>query len=205
MKSTVHAGYIAVLVVGILLALSLQPSQAATEKATFAGGCFWCMEAPFDKIPGVESVTAGYTGGNVKDPTYDQVSAGVTGHAEAIRITYDPAKISYERLLSVFWHNIDPTAAERQFCDIGHQYRSAIFYHSPQQRQAAIQSRETLEKRKLFTDPIVTQISPAGDFYPAEEYHQQYYKKNPIRYKFYRSRCGRDDRLRAVWGKDAGH
>ena len=204
MKRTRHAVSI-VLLVGLLLTLFTRPSPAATESATFAGGCFWCMEAPFDKLPGVISVTVGYTGGSTKNPTYQQVSAGGTGHAESVRIIYDPAKISYERLLATFWHNVDPTSPDRQFCDVGHQYRSAIFYTSPQQLQAAQHSRDTLERNKPFREAVVTEITPAGEFYPAEEYHQQYYKKNPIRYKYYRSRCGRDNRLKELWGSDASH
>lgn len=193
-----------VVLLGILLAVTLRPALAASEKATFAGGCFWCMEAPFDKLTGVVSVTSGYTGGSVKNPTYEQVSGGGTGHAEAVQIVFDPAKISYEQLLAVFWHNIDPTAPERQFCDFGHQYRSAIFFHSPGQRQMALRSRDALEKSKPFREPIVTEITTAGEFYPAEGDHQHYYRKNPIRYKFYRSRCGRDARLKEIWGDNAG-
>jgi len=175
------------------------------SKATFAGGCFWCMEAPFDSLPGVVSVTVGYTGGNVKDPTYKQVSAGGTGHAESVEIVFDPSRIGYAKLLEVFWHNIDPTVADRQFCDVGSQYRSAIFYHGEDQRAAAERSMEALERSKPFAGPVVTEITAAGPFYPAEEYHQHYYKKNPIRYRYYRSGCGRDRRLRELWGDAAGH
>lgn len=174
------------------------------EKATFAGGCFWCMEAPFDKLPGVVSVTSGYTGGSLKNPTYKQVSAGGTGHAEAVQIVYDPARIGYDKLLDVFWHNTDPTVADRQFCDVGHQYRTAIFYHGEEQHQLAVKSKEALEKNKPFKGPVLTEIAKAGDFYPAEEYHQHYYKKNPIRYWYYRNGCGRDQRLKELWGKAAG-
>ena len=177
-------------------------STAKLDTATFAGGCFWCMEPPFDKLAGVVSVTSGYTGGTVRNPSYEQVSAGGTGHAEAVRIVFDPAKIRYEKLLDVFWRNIDPTAKDRQFCDVGNQYRAAIFYHSEHQRRLAIASREALEKNKPFKGPVVTEIVAAGDFYPAEEYHQQYYRKNPIRYTFYRTSCGRDHRLRELWGND---
>ena len=175
------------------------------EKATFAGGCFWCMEAPFDKLPGVVSVMAGYTGGKVKNPTYKQVSAGGTGHAEAVRIVYDPSRIGYARLLDVFWHNTDPTVIDRQFCDIGSQYRTAIFFHSEEQHRLALKSKEALEKTKPFKEPIVTEVTKAGEFYPAEEYHQHYYKKNPIRYRYYRNGCGRDRRLKELWGDAAGH
>ncbi|MFZ3208585.1 MAG: peptide-methionine (S)-S-oxide reductase MsrA [Geobacteraceae bacterium] len=176
-----------------------------TEKAIFAGGCFWCMEAPFDKLPGVLSVTPGYSGGHQKNPTYEQVSAGGTGHAEAVQIVYDAAKISYAKLLEVFWHNIDPTVTDRQFCDNGSQYRSAIFYQGEEQHRVALQSKASLEKNKPFKGPVVTEITPAGEFYPAEEYHQHYYKKNPLRYKYYRSGCGRDRRLNELWGSAAGH
>ena len=186
----------------MILASSTVIAAATFDKATFAGGCFWCMEHPFDQLPGVISVTAGYTGGEKKDPTYKEVSAGGTGHAESIQIVYDPTKISYGRLLEVFWHNIDPTTRDRQFCDSGHQYRSAIFYHNEEQRQSALESKEQLEKTKPFKEPIVTEIVQATEFYPAEDYHQHYYKKNPVRYKFYRTTCGRDQRLR---GQAAGH
>ena len=180
-------------------------STATTEKATFAGGCFWCMEAPFDKLPGVVSVTPGYSGGQVKNPTYEQVSAGVTGHAESVQVIFDPSKTSYSRLLDVYWRNIDPTVTDRQFCDVGSQYRSAIFYHGEEQRRAALQSKAALEKNKPFKGPVVTEITAAGEFYPAEEYHQHYYKKNPLRYKFYRNGCGRDRRLKELWGSATGH
>jgi peptide-methionine (S)-S-oxide reductase len=175
------------------------------EKATFAGGCFWCMESPFDTLPGVESVTVGYTGGRVRNPTYKQVSAGGTGHAEAVQIVFDPSRIGYGQLLDVFWHNTDPTVKDRQFCDVGSQYRTAIFYHGDAQRKEAEKSKEALERSKPFPGPIVTEITPGGEFYPAEEYHQHYYKKNPIRYRYYRSGCGRDRRLEELWGSAAGH
>lgn len=183
----------------------LSQATVKLEKATFAGGCFWCMEPPFDKIPGVTAVTSGYTGGSVKEPTYEQVSSGSTGHAEAVRIIYDPAKVSYGKLLDVFWRNIDPTVKDRQFCDVGNQYRSAIFYHTEEQRREAMESREKLEKKKIIREPLVTEITQAGPFYAAEEYHQEYYKKNPIRYRYYRTACGRDSRLRELWGSEAGH
>ena len=175
------------------------------ENAIFAGGCFWCMESPFDKSPGVVSVTVGYTGGHLKNPTYEQVSAGGTGHAESVRIVYDPQKIGYTKLLDIFWHNVDPTVVDRQFCDIGHQYRTAIFYHTVEQQRFAKQSKALLEKNKPFKEHVITEIVPAGEFYPAEEYHQHYYKKNPLRYKFYRNGCGRDKRLQDLWGNAAGH
>ena len=172
---------------------------AALERAIFAGGCFWCMEAPFDRLPGVVSVTAGYTGGQKKNPTYQEVSAGDTGHAEAVQIVYDPSRISYPALLEVFWRNVDPTVADRQFCDVGNQYRAAIFYVGEEQRKSALQSKAALEKSGLLRQPVVTGIVPATEFYPAEEYHQHYYKKNPLRYKYYRSGCGRDKRLNELW------
>jgi len=187
-----------------LIAAGTVSVAATLEKATFAGGCFWCMEHPFDALPGVVSVTSGYTGGQKVNPTYKEVSAGGTGHAEAVQIVYDPSKIAYGKLLEVFWHNIDPTAKDRQFCDSGNQYRSAIFYHTEEQQKEALQSKAALEKTKPFKEPVVTEIVPAGEYYPAEEYHQQYYKKNPIRYRSYRSGCGRDRRLKELWGSAAG-
>jgi peptide-methionine (S)-S-oxide reductase len=172
--------------------------------ATFAGGCFWCMEPPFDKLDGVISTISGYTGGTVQRPTYEQVSGGRTGHTEAVQVTYDPSKVSYEKLLDVFWHNIDPTVKDRQFCDIGSQYRSAIFVHDAEQRRLAEASRTTLERTKPFKGALVTPIVDAGAFYPAEEYHQDYYVKNPLRYRYYRASCGRDERLKELWGDAAG-
>ena len=172
-------------------------------KATFAGGCFWCMEPPFDDLAGVVSTTSGYTGGKTVDPTYEEVSAGGTGHAEAVEVVYDPSKVSYEKLLDVFWHNIDPITPNRQFCDRGTQYRSAIFYHDDEQKRLAEKSKQDIEASGKLGKPIVTEIVPAGPFYPAEDYHQDYYKKNPIRYKFYRYNCGRDQRLEELWGPSA--
>ena len=171
------------------------------QVATFGGGCFWCMEPPFDKLGGVVSTTSGYIGGSVANPTYEQVSGGRTGHAEVVQVKYDPSKISYEKLLEVFWRNVDPLTPNRQFCDGGSQYRSAIFYHGDEQRRAAEASKGVLDQSGRFKRPIVTQIVAASAFYPAEEYHQDYYLKNPVRYRFYRGRCGRDDRLEEVWGK----
>jgi peptide-methionine (S)-S-oxide reductase len=178
-------------------------ADAALARASFAGGCFWCMEPPYDKLDGVVSTTSGYIGGHTKNPTYKEVSAGGTGHAEAVEVAYDPARISYAKLLDVFWRNIDPTVRNRQFCDVGDQYRSAIFYHDAEQRRLAEQSKAVLEKSKPFPQPIVTEIVPAGVFTPAEAYHQDYYLKNPLRYKFYRYQCGRDQRLEELWGKAA--
>ncbi|MGZ3580667.1 MAG: peptide-methionine (S)-S-oxide reductase MsrA [Syntrophales bacterium] len=171
------------------------------EKAAFAGGCFWCMETEFDKLEGVKAVISGYTGGHKKNPTYEEVSSGVTGHAESIEVTYDPAVISYSKLLDVFWHNIDPTVKDRQFCDVGAQYRTAIWYYNEEQRRLAEESKNALEKSHRFKGPIYTEITKATQFYPAEDYHQKYYQKNPLRYKFYRYNCGRDQRLKELWGK----
>ena len=187
-----------------LIAVGTVTAAGAVEKATFAGGCFWCMEHPFDALPGVLSVTAGYTGGQKKNPTYKEVSSGGTGHAEAVQIVFDPSKTSYGKLLDIYWHNIDPTAKDRQFCDTGNQYRAEIFYHTEEQRRAASPSKETVEKTKTFKEPVVTGIVAAGEFTPAEEYHQHYYKKNPIRYRYYRNGCGRDQRLKELWGSAAG-
>ncbi len=178
-----------------------KPPPAGFEAAIFAGGCFWCMEPPYDELPGVVSTTSGYTAGRNKNPTYEQVSAGRTGHTEAVRVIYDPKKVSYEKLLEVFWKNIDPTVKDKQFCDSGSQYRSGIYYLSPEQKKLAEESRAKLEKSKPFKDPIVTELQPAAEFWAAEEYHQDYYKKNPVRYKFYRTGCGRDARLAELWGK----
>ncbi len=172
-------------------------------KATFAGGCFWCMEPPFDELDGVVSTTSGYTGGNLPSPTYEQVSAGGTGHTEAVEVLYDPARVSYETLLDVFWRNIDPTTPDRQFCDVGNQYRSGIYYRGEEQRQLAEASKAAVERSGRLDGQVVTEIVLATAFWPAEDYHQDYYKKNPVRYKFYRYGCGRDRRLKQLWGKDA--
>jgi peptide-methionine (S)-S-oxide reductase len=178
-------------------------SAESLATATFAGGCFWCMEEAFDPITGVISVTSGYTGGRARNPTYEQVSDGGTGHAEAIRVIYDPEKIGYDKLLDVFWHNIDPVTPNAQFCDHGSQYRSAIFYSTSEQRELAERSKQRLEHSGRFERPIVTEIVRASAFYPAEEYHQDYYRKNPLRYKFYKWNCGRASRLKELWGEDA--
>ena len=193
----------AVKVKTLIIVLSLISSSfvfAETKTATFAGGCFWCMEPPFDKLDGVISTTSGYIGGHLKNPTYKQVSAGSTGHTEAVQIEYDPGKISYQELLKVFWRNIDPTTPDQQFCDRGSQYRSGIFYHDEQQKQLAEASLQNIIKTRPFEPPVVTEISAATTFYPAEEYHQDYYLKNPLRYKYYRFACGRDSRLEELWG-----
>jgi peptide-methionine (S)-S-oxide reductase len=169
--------------------------------ATFAGGCFWCMEPPFDKLYGVKETISGYTGGPEKNPSYDQVSMGATGHAEVVRVVYDPAKVSYETLIDVFWRNIDPTVKDRQFCDWGRQYRTAIYYHDDAQKQIAESTLAEIGASGQLPGPIVTEIVAAGDFYPAEDYHQNFYKKNPVRYKTYRVGCGRDRRLEELWGE----
>lgn len=168
--------------------------------ATFAGGCFWCMEPPFDALAGVVSTTSGYAGGARPNPTYEEVSAGGTGYAEAVQIVYDPEQISYEKLLDVFWHNVDPVTPNRQFCDAGDQYRTAIFFHDQEQQRLAETSKQALDASKRLPAPVVTQIVSAGTFYPAEAYHQDYYLRNPIRYKYYRHNCGRDRRLEELWG-----
>lgn len=173
------------------------PAAAALERATFAGGCFWCMEPPYEKVPGVVSVISGYTGGTVVNPTYNAVSSGTTGHFEAVEVVFDPARVSYATLLDVFWRNIDPTNPRGQFCDVGGQYRSAIFFHDEKQRLAAIASRDSLVRNRKMK--VVTEIRPAAPFYKAEEYHQDYHRKNPVRYRFYRFNCGRDLRLRQIW------
>lgn len=189
---------------GVALWSHAEQTTASTDGdavATFAGGCFWCMEPPFDKIDGVSATISGYIGGHKENPTYHEVSAGSTGHTEAMQVHYDPSKVSYEKLLKIFWRNIDPTTPDRQFCDRGTQYRTGIFYHDDTQKNAALASKSALDVDKPFADPIVTEIVAAGTFYPAEDYHQDYYKKNPLRYKFYRFNCGRDQRLTELWGK----
>jgi peptide-methionine (S)-S-oxide reductase len=173
--------------------------QSGQAVATFASGCFWCTEADFDKVRGVISTTSGYTGGKVPNPTYKQVSSGSTGHAEAVRIVYDPAVVTYDQLLDSFWHNVDPFVADRQFCDVGNQYRPEIFFHNDAQRAAAEASKARMEK--LFKEKIVVAITAAGQFYPAETYHQDYYKKNSAQYRFYRFGCGRDRRLQDIWSR----
>ena len=199
-----------ILTLGMILMIATSASGDSTkgnvseqrfEKATFAGGCFWCMEPPFDKLDGVISTVSGYTGGTEENPTYEQVSAGKTGHLEAIEVTYDPAKVSYAQLLDVFWKNIDPTQNNGQFVDIGPQYRTAIFYRNEEQRRLALESRNRLQESRKFGNPIATEIRPAMTFYSAEDYHQDYYIKNPIRYKYYRWGSGRDRFLEQSWGK----
>ena len=176
-----------------------------TAKAVFAGGCFWCVESDFDKVTGVLSTSSGYIGGRTAKPTYEQVSANTTGHAEAVEVVFDPAKVSYQQLVQHFWRTIDPTTKDRQFCDSGSPYRSAIFAQDAEQLRVATASRAALEKSKPFKEPIVTEVVMATTFYPAEDYHQDYYLKNPVRYKLYRNSCGRDARLKQLWGDAATH
>ena len=186
----------------LILASAAQAAQSSgggpTAKATLAGGCFWCMEPPYDELDGVISTISGYIGGTKKNPSYEEVVTGTTGHTEAVQVTYDPAKITYEKLLEIFWRNIDPLTANAQFCDHGSQYRSGIFYHDEAQKKLAEASKKRVQSR--FKQPVVTEIVRATVFYPAEDYHQDYYKKNPVRYKLYRYGCGRDQRLQELWG-----
>jgi peptide-methionine (S)-S-oxide reductase len=190
-------------IIASLLCLAAVVAADAQERAraTFAGGCFWCMEPPFDKLDGVVSTTSGYTGGRTANPTYEQISAGRTGHAEAVEVLYDPRKVTYSQLLDVFWRNIDPLTANAQFCDTGSQYRAAIFVHDETQRRLAEDSRRAVAER--LRKPVVTEIVTASKFWPAEDYHQDYYKKNPIRYNLYRAGCGRDQQLEVIWGPAA--
>lgn len=175
-----------------------------TASAIFAGGCFWCMEPPFDKLEGVIATTSGYIGGHTENPTYKQVSSDTTGHYEAVEITYDPTKIDYSTLLNVFWHNVDPLDKHGQFCDKGNSYRTAIFYNSDEQKELAEASKQKLAESDLFKEEIVTEILPAKTFYPAEDYHQDYYQKSSLKYKYYRFACGRDKRLEELWQSSAG-
>ena len=204
----------ATLIVAALAALGLGGALAADERtalapepaaglavATFAGGCFWCMEPPFDKLDGVVSTTSGYTGGKTIGPTYKEVSSGGTGQAEAVRVVYDPNKVEYKKLVDVFWKNVDPLDAHGQFCDKGDQYRPAIFTHNDEQKQVAEASKAALAASGRFKQPIVVSVEPAREFWVAEDYHQDYYLKNPVKYQYYRWGCGRDARLEAVWGK----
>ena len=206
-----------ILSIGLALALGMtiaRPGGATHQAevpapelavATFAGGCFWCMEPPFDKTEGVVSTTSGYTGGQKAGATYEEVSAGGTGHKEAVRVVYDPQKVSYAKLLDVFWRNVDPVDARGQFCDKGDQYKAAIFVADDEQRRLAEESKAALERSGRFRQPITVTIQPTGPFWAAEDYHQDYYLKNPAKYKFYRWNCGRDARLEAVWGTPATH
>lgn len=209
-----RAVIIAVLVAGIGAGAALAQTKAdkpaapaarpaSTAIATFAGGCFWCTESDFDKVEGVISTTSGYIGGKTANPTYESVTTGNSGHAEAVQVVYDPSKVSYAKLVEYFWRTIDPTVKDRQFCDAGSSYRSAIFVHDEQQRAVADASKKALSNNKPFREPIVTEIVNATTFYPAEDYHQDYYLKNPVRYKFYRFNCGREARLKQLWGGQA--
>ncbi len=213
-RNTACWGIGAVLACAVSIALSLanaetpatktEASKEGLAKATFAGGCFWCMEPPFDKTEGVVATISGYAGGDEVDPTYREVASGKTGHAEVVQVLFDPERVSYETLLHIFWRNVDPLTADRQFCDGGRQYRTAIFAHDEGQLEAARASLKALEAEKRFDAPIVTEVERIGAFYPAEDYHQDYYQKNPIRYRYYRRGCGRDARLAALWGAEAG-
>jgi peptide-methionine (S)-S-oxide reductase len=199
----ISLGFMALLLEGIIIVPqgSLAAGESQYAKATFAGGCFWCMEEVYEKVQGVVSVISGYTGGPLANPTYEQVSAGGTGHTESVEVTYDPTKVTYQHLLDVFWHNVDPTTPNAQFCDHGSQYRTAIFYHDETQKRLVDESKQAVESSKSFPQPIVTEIVPTSIFYSAEDYHQDFYKKNPVRYKFYKWNCGRSQRLEQLWGK----
>ena len=189
----------------LLLLAALLPAMAQAQdlaKATFAAGCFWCTEEAFDKVPGVVATVSGYMGGETRNPSYREVSSGGTGHAESVEVVYDPSKVSYRQLLTYFWHHVDPTVKDRQFCDYGNQYRTAIFVHDEEQRKLAEASKKEVEAELKV--PIYTQIAPAGPFYRAEEYHQDFYKKNAVKYKFYRWNCGRDQRVKQIWGTHKG-
>ncbi|HXT66973.1 MAG TPA: peptide-methionine (S)-S-oxide reductase MsrA [Nitrospiraceae bacterium] len=192
----------AMFLIGALSVQSTSQTVAAENpgKAYFAGGCFWSMELAFEKVEGVLSVTSGFMGGTVANPSYEEVSAGRTGHAESVEVVYDPSKVSYQKLLDAFWHNIDPTTPNAQFCDYGNEYRTAIFFQTDEEKRLSDASKLAIEQSKRFKAPIVTQIVMASQFYPAEEYHQDFYKKNPVRYKFYQSSCGRAKRLEELWG-----
>jgi peptide-methionine (S)-S-oxide reductase len=195
---------VAILLIGAWTALQ-STTQAAADailsKAYFAGGCFWCMEEAFEKVEGVLSVTSGYMGGTVANPNYEDVSAGRTGHAESVEVVYDPARVSYQKLLDAFWRNVDPITPNAQFCDHGSQYRSAVFFQTDEEKRVAEATKQAIEQSRRFKEPIVTQIVMASQFYPAEDYHQDFYKKNPVRYKFYKYNCGRAQRLEELWGK----
>jgi len=197
------ASFAALALLAAAPAAAQAPSKPATAKATFAGGCFWCVEEFFDNVPGVISTISGFMGGTVKNPSYEQVVTGRTGHAEAVQVEYDPAKVSYARLLEVYWRNVDPTQKDGQFCDHGPHYRTAIFYHDDEQKRLAEASCLALSKNKPFKGEIVTEITKAGAFYAAEDYHQDFHRKSATRYKFYKSGCGRDARLQQLWGKPA--
>jgi len=193
--------FIAAFAFAIAVPMSAAATPAVTAKATFAGGCFWCVEEAFDKVPGVLSTVSGYIGGKTRNPTYKSVSAGNTGHTEGVEVTFDPAKVSYEKLLEVFWKNHDPTVIDRQFCDAGDMYRPAIFWHDQTQKKLAEDSKLKIDKTKRFKQPILTPIVQATQFWQAEDYHQDYHIKNPVRYKYYATGCGRYSRLKELWGE----
>lgn len=188
----------------MLLAATASTGADETAVATFGGGCFWCMEPPYDKLDGVISTTSGYMGGHVDDPSYEQVSSGGTGHVEVVQVAYDPEVVNFETLLEVFWRNHDPLTDNRQFCDAGDMYRPVVFYHGETQERLARESRLAIAESGRFEEPVVTAIEPADTFWPAEEYHQDYYQKSSVRYRYYRWRCGRDERLEELWGESAG-
>lgn len=195
---------VAILLIGawtVLQSTTQAAADAILGKAYFAGGCFWCMEEAFEKVEGVLSVTSGYMGGTVANPNYEDVSAGRTGHAESVEVVYDPARVSYQKLLDAFWRNVDPITPNAQFCDHGSQYRSAVFFQTDEEKRVAEATKQAIEQSRRFKEPIVTQIVMASQFYPAEDYHQDFYKKNPVRYKFYKYNCGRAQRLEELWGK----
>jgi len=211
MKKTLIIFSLIILTGGLAMALfgnkgieDTRAPSAGLEKATFAGGCFWCMQPPYDKLKGVISTTVGYTGGQKKNPTYEEVSSGTTGHAEAVEILYDPAQTGYEELLDIFWQSIDPTTMNKQFADNGTQYRTVIFYHNEEQKRLALASKDALEKSGKFSKPIVTEIVQASEFYPAEDYHQKYYVKNPTRYNMYKAGSGRETYTNKIWGAAKG-
>ena len=212
MKRIVLIGFFIFIAIGLYFfsnKMEVIPTAEATgsnSKATFAGGCFWCMQPPYDKLPGVIKTVVGYTGGSTKNPTYEEVSSGTTGHCEAVVVIYDPTKIKYEKLLQVFWKNVDPTDSGGQFVDRGNQYRTEIFYHNAEQKRLAEASKAALDQSGRYKGKkIVTPITSAGEFYVAEEYHQKYYLKHPYKYEFYRSRSGRDDYLKKIWGDEYEH
>lgn len=192
------------LAVGLLALAAAAPSMADEAKATFAGGCFWCMEPPYDKLDGVKSTISGYSGGDLVDPSYQQVASGRTDHTEVVQVTYDPDTVDYSTLLSIYWRNIDPVDGGGQFCDRGSQYRPAIFFHNERQKRLAEKTKQRLVASKRFEKPIAVTIEPMEGFYAAKDYHQNYYQENSIRYNYYRNRCGRDARLEAIWGDQAG-
>ncbi len=198
---SVLSGLLVVYMFGMPEQVLAESNMTETDTAIFAGGCFWCTESDFDKVKGVVATTSGYIGGHKNNPTYKEVSAGGTGHTEAVKVEYDPKQVSYAELLTVFWRSVDPTTADAQFCDHGSQYRSGIFYMNAEQKKLSLASKSALEMNKPFKEAIVTEVTQASQFYPAEAYHQNYHDRNPVRYKYYRWGCGRDARLEELWGK----